>query len=144
MDKVLLIENLKRGRYAEVNHVVSNLINHCWAQKLPLPALKIESNGDGWRLTVPEELVPLLPVVPQKGYAWEEPTIDAATADNAVVSMGDDAGAFVQAWAWCSDSEVDLPRNGDDLCDTCLESGKEIDHTTDGKMVCVECAAEVA
>ena len=121
MDKVLLIENLNLSGYEkgypEVLHVVTHIINQCWIEKKPLPALKLESNGEGWRLTVPEELCGLLPVVPQKGYAWEAPTIDAATAeayrvaarneygsddieidDNAVISMGDDPGGFVAAW----------------------------------------------
>ncbi len=30
--------------------------------------------------------------------------------DNAVISRGDDAGAYVQAWVWVSDEEVRLDK----------------------------------
>jgi hypothetical protein len=60
--------------------------------------------------------------------------------DGALVSRGDDPGAYVQAWVWVSDEELE---DGDDLCDTCGRSDVTVSHTDrEGNTVCDDCAEQ--
>jgi hypothetical protein len=54
--------------------------------------------------------------------------------DNAVME-GADLDTILQM---IKDQDEDEPEG--DLCDTCMSSGKVIDHTKDGNTVCVECS----
>ncbi len=56
--------------------------------------------------------------------------------DDAVVSLGDDAGAYVQAWVWVSNSDAGLP-----CCTDCEASVAEDDpySATPCGTYCVDC-----
>lgn len=74
----------------------------------------------------------------------------AAAADNAPSQILGAIPGKHQLTAACEDSGKaayiedlqDDENKGDDLCDACGGSGVEIDHTHDGKTVCVECAKD--
>lgn len=61
---------------------------------------------------------------------------DIEVDDNAIVSKGDDNGAYVMAWVWVSDEDA-----GIEHCDKCDAVLPEAGDGYDG--LCAECADEV-
>lgn len=69
--------------------------------------------------------------------------------DDAIISWGDDGGAYVQGWIWISDQEAGLADvndeddAGDDVCDICMRSNVHVSRVTeDGRTIGVECGCD--
>jgi hypothetical protein len=80
------------------------------------------------------------PADPYRAAAQDQANDELEIDDDAVVSLGDDPGAWVHAWIWIRNSEAGVPDPDDDkdVCRTCGEPYADGGDGFDGE--CPDCA----
>jgi hypothetical protein len=106
------------------------------------------TEGDVVDATVADEVSALIhiertektfdPADPYRAYLQTQADDDMEVDDDAIVSPGDDPGAFVHAWIWVRNDEAGVPDEDEDCCDTCGSPLDEAGDGYDGK--CADCA----
>ncbi|MBX4911454.1 hypothetical protein HJA82_29510 [Rhizobium bangladeshense] len=78
------------------------------------------------------------PADPYRAAAKEQANDDLEVDDDAVVSPGDDPGAWVQAWIWIRNDEAGISEDDEDVCRTCGAEYEDGGDGFDGE--CPDCA----
>lgn len=118
-----------------------------WTEEMRELRERLEQEANDYRAIaekIEQSVTDFVPADPYRLAAQEKAHDELEIDEDAIVSRGDDPGAWVHAWIWITDDEAGAPsdededENEDELCEVC---GEPLDEAGDGwDCKCADCA----